>query len=297
MNWYEKFSNNNEIRLQSHIEELFAIVTNMFTYTGIPVSTRLIERFLCFCGSIGFQMIDGKLECGQYVRNGEIGTDGLPTGGHIICLNGTQGKMSKLNDNLVVAYNNKALTPDYDLFRQASLLNDCDISMLYNVLYSRLVPLPVARTNKQKDTINECITNILNGKITTIIDDNLLKDLLDGQSNKIDTVELTKPENVQNLQYLSKYYDDILRRVCTRYGQPMQTTGKMAQLTTEEIQGYSTYSQITPHDKKECREKMIDDLNKVFGLNASVELSIPFRVNEYTDKEADYENNEVVKNE
>lgn len=297
VNWYEKFSNNNEMRLHSHIEELFSIVTNMFTYTGIPLSSRLIERFLCFQGSIGFQMIEGKLECGMFVGNGELGTDGLPTGGYIVCLNGKQGKLSKLNDNLVVAYNNKALTPDYDLFRQASLLNDCDISMLYNVLYSRLVPLPVARTNKQKDTINECINNILNGKITTIIDDNLLKDLLDGQASKIETVELTKPENVQNLQFLSKYYDDILRRVCTRYGQPMQTTGKMAQLTTEEIQGYSTYSQITPHDKKECREEMVQNLNKVFGLNASVKLSVPFRVNEYTDKEADSENIGVNDNE
>ena len=54
---------------------------------------------------------------------------------------------------------------------------------------------------------------------------------------------------------------------------------------------------ITPHDKKECREEMIQNLNKVFGLNASVELSVPFRVNEYTDKEADSENNEVVDNE
>ena len=42
---------------------------------------------------------------------------------------------------------------------------------------------------------------------------------------------------------------------------------------------------------------MIHNLNNVFGLNASVELSVPFRVNEYTDNEADSENNEVVENE
>ena len=37
--------------------------------------------------------------------------------------------------------------------------------------------------------------------------------------------------------------------------------------------------------------------NNVFGLNASVKLSVPFRVNEYTDNEADSENIEVVENE
>lgn len=287
MKWYECFKNNEEERLMAHTEELFAIVTNMFTYTGIPVSNRLIERFLCFHGSVGFQEIDGKLECGMYVGNGELGTDGLSTGGYIICLNGKQGKESQLNDGIVVGWNNKALTPDYDLFREASNLNDVDISLMYNVLYTRLVPLPVARTSKQKNTINECIHNILHGKITTILDDSLLKELVEDGKNTIDTIELTKPDNVHNLQYLTKYYEDILRRVCMRYGQPLQSTGKMAQQSIEEIKGYETYCQITPYDKKECRLEMIDNLNRVFGLNATVELSVPFRVNEYTDKEAD----------
>ena len=65
----------------------------------------------------------------------------------------------------------------------------------------------------------------------------------------------------------------MLRRFCTLYGQPMQTSGKMAQQTIEELQGYDSFSMIIPSNRLEERQKGIDEFNRVFGENVTVEYN------------------------
>ena len=75
------------------------------------------------------------------------------------------------------------------------------------------------------------------------------------------------------MQYLSKFHDDLLRRFCTLYGQPMQTTGKMAQQTVEEIQGYDSFSMIIPSNRLEERQRGIAEFNRVFNENVTIEYN------------------------
>ena len=53
----------------------------------------------------------------------------------------------------------------------------------------------------------------------------------------------------------------------------MQTTGKMAQQTVEEIQGYDSFSMIIPSNRLEERQRGITEFNRVFSENVTVEYN------------------------
>ena len=57
------------------------------------------------------------------------------------------------------------------------------------------------------------------------------------------------------------------------YGHAMQTSGKMAQQTTEELQGYNSFSMIIPSNRLEERKKGIEEFNRIFNENVTIAYS------------------------
>ena len=92
------------------------------------------------------------------------------------------------------------------------------------------------------------------------------------------TYSLTHPEQIHTIQYLSKYYDDLQRWYYTMNGQPIQGTGKMAQLTQEEVQGQQTLSTIQPFNKYTERKKFCDKVNEILGIDMKVDFSTPWKI-------------------
>ena len=94
----------------------------------------------------------------------------------------------------------------------------------------------------------------------------------------METFSLTQPEQVHTIQYLSKYYDDVNRWFYTLNGQPVQGTGKMAQLTQEEVMGSQTLSTIQPFNKFTERKKFCDKVNEILGIDMNVDFSTPWKI-------------------
>lgn len=191
-------------------------------------------------------------------------------------LNGEPMECTIGKDGIII-YNNFIRTPDLPLFYSfARRLAEVDTSLDMNVLYSRLAPIVKVRDGKIKEAVDTVLNNIAIGGLKSIIADDIEGDVEGVKS--IDILNITDVDDVDKLQYLSKYHDDLLRRLYTYGGHAMAGTQKMAQQSSDEISQNDTISMIYPMERLKCLSEAIAEANEMFGTNMSVHFSEPWTV-------------------
>jgi len=255
------------------------ILTSMFEYNNLSkgLDRKYIEHTLIRFGCCAIVKINDEFFVGVPAIMPPLDNYGIGTEIAITTYNGQHQKRGKIGENCVLIWNNTEFVGDFIISWYAKMFKEIDISMEANVFNSRLHPIPVARNSKIKSAIDNIFKSIKgenkNNDTYTILSDTAFADEINGTSTKIDVLNLTDVKDVDKLQYLSKFHDDLLRRFCTLYGHSMQTTGKMAQQTVEEIQGYDSFSMIIPSNRLEERQKGIAEFNRIFGENVTVEYN------------------------
>ena len=255
------------------------ILTSMFEYNNLPkgLDRKYIEHTLIRFGCCGIVKINDEFFVGVPAIMPPLDNYGIGTEIAITTYNGQYQKRGNIGENCVLIWNNTEFVGDFIITWFAKMFKEVDVSMEANVFNSRLHPIPVARNSKIKSAIDNIFKAIKgetkNIDTYSILSDTAFADEINGTATKIDVLNLTDVKDVDKLQYLSKFHDDLLRRFCTLYGHAMQTTGKMAQQTIEEIQGYDSFSMIIPSNRLEEREKGIQEFNKIFGENVTVKFN------------------------
>lgn len=255
------------------------ILTSMFEYNNLPkgLDRKYIEHTLIRFGCCAIVKINDEFFVGVPAIMPPLDNYGIGTEITITTYNGQHQKRGKIGKNCALIWNNTEFVGDFIISWYAKMFKEIDISMEANVFNSRLHPIPVARNSKIKTAIDNIFKSIKgenkNNDTYSILSDTAFADEINGASTKIDVLNLTDVKDVDKLQYLSKFHDDLLRRFCTLYGQAMQTTGKMAQQTIEELQGYDSFSMIIPSNRLEERQKGIAEFNRIFGENVTVEYN------------------------
>lgn len=255
------------------------ILTSMFEYNNLPkgLDRKYIEHTLIRFGCCAIVKINDEFFVGVPAIMPPLDNYGIGTEIAITTYNGQHQKRGKIGKNCVLIWNNTEFVGDFIISWYAKMFKEIDISMEANVFNSRLHPIPVARNSKIKTAIDNIFKSIKgenkNNDTYSILSDTAFADEINGTATKIDVLNLTDVKDVDKLQYLSKFHDDLLRRFCTLYGHSMQTTGKMAQQTVEEIQGYDSFSMIIPSNRLEERQKGIAEFNRIFGENVTVEYN------------------------
>lgn len=255
------------------------ILTSMFEYNNLPkgLNRKYIEHTLIRFGCCAIVKINDEYIVGVPVIKPPLDNYGIGTDITITTYNGQHQKRGKIGENCALIWNNTEFVGDFIISWYAKMFKEIDISMEANVFNSRLHPIPVARNSKIKSAIDNIFKSIKgenkNNDTYSILSDTAFVDEINGTSTKIDVLNLTDVKDVDKLQYLSKFHDDLLRRFCTLYGHSMQTTGKMAQQTVEEIQGYDSFSMIIPSNRLEERQKGFTEFNRIFGENVTVEYN------------------------
>lgn len=265
------------------------VMLSMFKYDNLPdgLTAREIEGNLNEYGVACVVKNNEKLYVGcpalsepldQYGYGITIGT----TTGNGDFLTAVEG------DTGALIWNNSTRTPNYDISDTALMMADIDISINALVFNARAHKLPVAKNSKTKEVIDTALSNTVNGgRSYTIVNDSSFIDEVNGKDLEIPTLELTDPRLMDSVQYLSKLHDDILRRKATMYGHALNTTGKLAQQSKDEINDYDSISMIIPEDMLECRRKGVETINKVFGCDITVDYSLPWRYKMYKQDGAD----------
>ena len=236
---------------------------------------RQVERCFCRYGECGIgKLKNGDLYADVTTLGGDIDIYGFATDGLIRTRNGKEEIRGKVGEDIILGWNNSERVPTFDLYRYAELFTEIEKSWKNNVIYSRIHPVPVAKSAKMKQIIDKIIIdNKESDSSETIVNDISFADEVNGNGVKLDVLTLTDPDGVERLQYLSKAYDDLLRRWWNEYGMDMQSTGKMAQQTTAELEGYKAYSMITPCDMLQCRQEWAQQVNEKFGTEFDYHFS------------------------
>lgn len=265
------------------------VMLSMFNYDNLPdgLTPREIERNLNEYGVACVVKNKEKLYVGCPALSAPLdqygyGTTIWTTTGNGDLLTAVEG------DTGVLIWNNSTRTPNYDILDTALIMTDIDTSINTLVFNARAHKLPVAKNSKVKDVIDTALSNTINGgRSYTIVNDSSFIDEVNGKDLEIPTLELTDPRLMDSVQYLSKLHDDILRRKATMYGHALNTTGKLAQQSIDEINDYDSISMIIPEDMLECRRKGVEAINRVFGCNITVDYSLPWRYKMYKQDNAD----------
>ena len=92
-----------------------------------------------------------------------------------------------------------------------------------------------------------------------------------GLENK--TLNLTDVTQADKIQYLSKLFDDLLKRFFIFYGHNLQTINQGSQTNNDELHGYDSISRLIPEIMLKCRQDFCEELNSTFGLNVSVRFN------------------------
>ena len=282
---------------------LFNAINSMFMYDIEGIENVEIEKRTNKYGISGFVRIDDELTVVEGSRCGDLDRYGYGKSFSWVTGDGLSGE-SVIGKDCVIMYNNDMHFSEIPLIKYfVEKLNEADITENSTLVLARLMPLFVVKDSNGKHRIDEILENLKNGELKSVVSDDILEDLrTNGKSKGLDVVNITDINNIDKLQYVVKFYDDIIKRMGLVYGLPLNTTAKMAQLTTKETEGWEALSQVYPLNKLNCRRRAMKDLEKVFGIKASVRFSevwehcenVMLNTNVETDK---VEENETVNDE
>lgn len=260
--------------------DMVTTLQSEFIYDGLdPIHDpppEYIEKVLITRGIIGYKKIgeDVIAACGSlsgdpdyYYRGKDF--EGVYALGNI---SGTRGV------DVAVGFNNSLYLPDFDILRYESILTEIDVSEALNVLFSRLLKIPVVANQREKEAVVDLIKSLLRGEFGALTSSNLFAKIADGK-NVLDVIELSDVDDIKNLQYLAQYRDNVLKRFYNRHGHSLQTTGKIAQQTSDEVHGMDSVSMIYALNKLEFRRRMCDEVNRICGRSWSVKFSEPWEIN------------------
>ena len=148
--------------------------------------------------------------------------------------------------DIVLFYNTSNGLPDFNIVWLAKMLGETDVSIYKNILFARYAPLLRVKSEKEKQQLTEAINKIVEGKISTLVSDDLFEDILSKEQDPV--LNITDVANSDKIQYLSHLYQDIIKRFSMEYGCPISGVEKMAQQNNAEINGDVAYSWLTPID-------------------------------------------------
>ena len=264
-------------------------ITSMFVRRGLPDdyanTGNLIEQILLqnACGAYVYRddliekrwIFGAAQTCGQPNSYG-FGKDVIVTAG-----GGFVKKYEdwETNPDIVVAWNNPIMAPDYVIGLTADMLTECLTSLRCQIINTRHHPLPAVVDDKMKQAVDTAIKDMEAGVNRTIVSTNLIKNLLDIGIDRpaVDMIAISDPELSNNLQYTSKQIDDILRWFWNIYGHNAQASSKLAQQSVEEVTTGASISMIIPHARYHQRQREAELLKERFGWDVTIEFSEPWQ--------------------
>ena len=261
----------NELSLTADYFELLEMVVGMFKYGGLPWRKEFVEDLLLRYGWASIGRDSNGVHVG-YISYNELDENNIPIGKATLVTRHGYEMNGEIDKDIVIGFNNDIRLPELNLEFYANLFNETDISIKSIIKKARLNPIPLARDSKIQSALEKAMSEIEAGNTKAVAYDSIRDDFIEG-AEPVTMLQLTEPEHTDKLQYMSKFYDDLLRRVLTYYGHPLSSASKMAQVTSAELEGYTTYSRIYPNILLEARKDFMTRCNEVLGTEFSVEFS------------------------
>lgn len=262
-----------EITNDCYLDIMINQISSMLKYTyseiydNINFSTLEIIKIITGSCGLFYDTNLKKVVGGTAYDGGRRDNNGV---GVKITGNTLNGKLYKGINNIdcVYGYNNNLRTPETILYKLAELFTECDVSQYANLLYARLSPILNVNDSKYINILNDTLNNNKVGNISIVN----IKDVLTGESG-VDRVDLNNINDIDKLQYLSTYHNDLLRRFYTYYGLSLSEGVKQAQQSVSETSSNTSAGFVYAFERLDNAKKMCAAAVDIFGGELSVDFS------------------------
>ena len=275
-------------RSASYFSECLIVDLSMFDWTldGEKVFTNAdgesfdavwMEKYLNCSGSIVADVRSDNVKIAPMPsRTGNLDQYGEGTDIIGITRNGEQIE-GKNGSSVVICYHQSSRWADLDLIYYPDVLARVDDAINACLKWSKTAPLLGAPDSMTQTQIAGILDDLMNGIPKCVVDGNLLEKLRSAgvSPNGVYSVEMTRPERVALVQYLSELHDVLMRRYYTTRGLDSHKTSKHAQVNESEATGQEVISWIIPLDRLKCRKKFCEEM-QALGVNMSVDFAEPW---------------------
>lgn len=178
--------------------------------------------------------------------------------------------------DVVIIPNNSLYVPDWWVIqRYSEMLSQTDISLMANIRYTRETKFFRVDTEKERQAIKKAISDSDSGEPVVAVStpDRVVDDLLANGQRGYDVFDLTDPKDTDKLQYLSRFYDDLMSRFLRTYGIDVENVNKGSQILSDELHGFSNAAAIPTEDKFKCRVNACKKIKDILGIDIDVTMS------------------------
>ena len=256
----EKMKNTLDIK-----DTILSKTLTMFNYENLPDSLPFfeIEKTLQLRGYGFITEINGELT----VLNGELVGDKVDNYNNPLEINCYipsihDYKIYKLSEGVFIFNDYLKLGLDYIINKYAYLINESELTMTIFNKWQRTGNIFIANNDSTAESIRTYLNKLENGEDSFIVS-SLLYDSLKIENEK------GNPIKVADLVE----YDNYLRSLLySQIGLNLNNVMKKERLITSEIENKDSIYPLVDN-MKECRLLFIDELNKKYGLNVTVDFS------------------------
>lgn len=259
-------------------------INSRFTWSGLPDTINNFQMNNSFLTGIGI-MYD--MNNGNSVNSGIQITKAVGAG--LMLNNRTFETYTTFGSDYSIAFEKG---DKYAIFRNGyDCLNDEMLIDRLSVIFSEIdsaqhkilkwckkSPIFKANSGIKSSQLKQVVTNIIkDDSDINIINDN--SDIINPTSTSRNDLmlEISDVNSVQNLHFLSEFYDDMLKRFCTQFGLPFSTTSKSAQNCIDELHDMDLFSRLYNMETLNALKEDVEKANSIFNLKLSVDYSEPYK--------------------
>lgn len=214
---------------------------------------RFPEWYLTETGALGYDKIHNKWVHGTFT--GIRDEFGDFTEFVAMTLNSEPETYNLKNHEEVIVCGN---TPLYRPFREerkwfADMKEETDRSILCQLINTRLNKALVAASDQQRKQIEKAYKQVIMG-FPMILVTSLLEDL--------NSIDLTDPNEIDKMQYLSAFYSTLEKREANTFGVDLENVEKRAQINTSELKQYDDVTTLKYLIMFEMRQAFVDEMKE-----------------------------------
>lgn len=260
------YSTTNKIEnVHSIIDGVLNKTLTMFLYTNLPDTLPIeeLEKILQLSG-VGFvTMIDEQLVILKGTYNyDEVDIYNRPFKINCYLPNKKQYKMFKISDGVIIKndYLERGLLPIFK--KWGYLINESELTLIIANRYKRMVKTFIANDDPTLESVKNYLSKVDNGE-NSVIASNILWD----------SIKIDSETNTNTLHELIEYDNYIKSELYKEIGLYSNDNMKKERLITSEVENGMNSIYPLVDNMLNCRKQAIDEINKKFNTNISVEFT------------------------
>lgn len=259
------FTTNKVENVRSIIDGVLNKTLTMFLYTNLPDTLPIeeLEKILQLSG-VGFvTMIDEQLVILKGTYNyDEVDIYNRPFKINCYLPNKKQYKMFKISDGVIIKndYLERGLLPIFK--KWGYLINESELTLIIANRYKRMVKTFIANDDPTLESVKNYLSKVDNGE-NSVIASNILWD----------TIKIDSETNTNTLHELIEYDNYIKSELYKEIGLYSNDNMKKERLITSEVENGMNSIYPLVDNMLNCRKQAIDEINKKFNTNISVEFT------------------------